>query len=148
MCKARSWALWWTGLCSGVSVGPGVCWWVGLGPSAKKLDGGFQTGACQPRCPRGGRSSSQVAATSVCNPRVSSRCHPASLGGSPRSAGGSDPGSFQITASVLGPRACKMLCAPFKSGVSISHSPLALLKASPSDLHSQMFWGFSSWQDP
>ena len=30
---------------------------------------------------------------------------PASLKGSPRSAGRSDPGSFQITASALGPRA-------------------------------------------
>ena len=34
----------------------------------------------------------------------------------PRSAGGSDAGSFQITASVLGPGACKILCAPFNSG--------------------------------
>ena len=30
------------------------------------------------------------------------------------------PGSFQITASALGPGACEILCAPFKSGVSIS----------------------------
>ena len=30
---------------------------------------------------------------------------------SPRSAGGSDFGSFQITASTLGSRLCKILCA-------------------------------------
>ena len=66
---------------------------------------------------------------------------PASLGGSPRSAGGSDPGSFQTTASALGPRAYEILCAPFKSGISISHIPLGLLKVSPAGLQSQKFWG-------
>ena len=48
---------------------------------------------------------------------------PASPGDSPGSAGGADPGSFQITASALDLRAREILCAPFKSGVSISHSP-------------------------
>ena len=43
---------------------------------------------------------------------------PASLGASPRSASGSDPGSFQITASALGLGACEILCAPFKNGIS------------------------------
>ena len=65
---------------------------------------------------------------------------PASLEGSPISAGGSDPGTFQITASALGPRACEFLCVPFKSGTSISYSLLAL-KLSPTDLQSQTFWG-------
>ena len=41
---------------------------------------------------------------------------PTFLGGSLRSTGGSDPGSFQITASALVPRVCEILCAPFKSG--------------------------------
>ena len=41
----------------------------------------------------------------------------ASLGGSPRSTAGSDPGSFQIIASALGPGACEILYAPFKSEV-------------------------------
>ena len=41
----------------------------------------------------------------------------ASLRGSPRSAGGSHPGSFQITASALGLRVCEILCAPFKNRV-------------------------------
>ena len=53
----------------------------------------------------------------------------------------SDPGSYQITASALGSKACEILCAPFKSGISISYSLLALLNVSPTDLQSQMFWG-------
>ena len=56
-------------------------------------------------------------------PQWESQLPPSFLGGSPRSAGGSDPGSFHITASALGPRACEILSAPFKCGVSISHSP-------------------------
>lgn len=38
---------------------------------------------------------------------------PASLGHSPRSAGGSDPAFFQITASALGPETYAILCMPF-----------------------------------
>ena len=49
---------------------------------------------------------------------------PASLGDSPRSAARSDPGYFQITAFALGPRACEILCVPYKSAISISQSPL------------------------
>ena len=63
-------------------------------------------------------------AASVHVPRVP----PASPGGSPRLASRSDPGSLQITASALGSEACEILCAPFKSCVSICLSPLALLK--------------------
>ena len=64
---------------------------------------------------------------------------PVSPGASPTSAGGSDPGSFQITASALGPGVCEILCSHFKSGVSLSHSLLALLKVSPIGLQSQTF---------
>ena len=64
-----------------------------------------------------------------------------SSGDSPRSAGVSDPGSFQITASVLGFGACEILCVPFNSGVSIFHSPLGLLKVSPTGLQSYISWG-------
>ena len=46
-----------------------------------------------------------------------SKWPPASLGA---------PGSFQITASVLGLKSYKILCAPFKSGVSAFYSPMAL----------------------
>ena len=62
---------------------------------------------------------------------------PDSLGYSPRSAGGSDPGSFQITSSALGPGACEILCASFESRVSISYSPLALPKVSLTGHYSQ-----------
>ena len=47
-------------------------------------------------------------------PQGDSSCLHVSLGDSPRSAGGSDPGSFQITASALAPWACEILCASFK----------------------------------
>ena len=69
---------------------------------------------------------------------------PASPGDSPRSAGRSDPGSFQITAA-LHPGVCEILCEPFKSGVSISHSPLSLPKVIPTGLQSQTSGGLSSW---
>ena len=65
---------------------------------------------------------------------------PAFLRGYLRLAGESGLGSFQITASALGPRACEIWCVPFKSGVSISHMPLALLKVIPAGFLSQMFW--------
>ena len=48
----------------------------------------------------------------------------------PRSAGGPDPGSFQITASPLCPGTCDVLCGPFKSGIFVFHSPLALPRMS------------------
>ena len=43
-------------------------------------------------------------------------------GGSPRSAGGSDPCFFRITACVLGLRVCDILYAWLKSDVSASYS--------------------------
>ena len=55
-----------------------------------------------------------------------SKWPPASLGGSLSSASGSAPGSFQITASVLRLKSYKILCSPFKSGVSVFYSPVAL----------------------
>lgn len=66
---------------------------------------------------------------------------PASLGGSLRSANGSDSGSFQITASTLVLRACEILSASFKRKVCVSYSLLAFLYASPYGLHTQAFWG-------
>ena len=65
----------------------------------------------------------------------------ASSGDSPTSASGSDPGSFQITASALGPGVCEILWVPFMSGISISHSSLPLWKLSPAGFQSQIFWG-------
>lgn len=40
-----------------------------------------------------------------------------SLGGSPRSACRSDPGSFQIISSFLGPQSCVTFCVSFKRGI-------------------------------
>ena len=80
-----------------------------------KLDGGFQkaldsttahmveqaaqNGCCQRLCPLGDL-----------------QLPPPSVGSSPRSAGGSDPGSLHITASSLGARICEILHTPFQSG--------------------------------
>lgn len=44
-----------------------------------------------------------------------------------------------MTASALVPGVCEIVCAPFKSGVSISCSPLYVLKASRTGLQTQMF---------
>lgn len=44
-----------------------------------------------------------------------------------------------MTASALVPGVCEIVCAPFKSGVSISCSPLYVLKASPTGLQTQRF---------
>lgn len=59
------------------------------------------------------------------SPRLSFNCL-LLLGGSSASTSGSDSGSFQITDCVLGSRACESLGTSFRSGVSISRSPLAL----------------------
>lgn len=47
-----------------------------------------------------------------------------------RSSNGTDSASFQITVSVLGLRACEVLCEPSKSGVSFLH-PSSFLKSKP-----------------
>ena len=67
------------------------------------------------------------------------RLPPASPGDSPRSAGGSDPDSIQLTASALRPGACEILCVPFKNGVYFPQ-PSGLPKVNPISLQ-QMFWG-------
>ena len=74
-------------------------------------------------------------------PQDESQLHSASPEGSPRSASVSDPASFQTTASALGLRACEILCVPFKSGVSVPYSHLALPNVKPTGFQSQVFWG-------
>lgn len=61
------------------------------------------------------------------------------LGSSPKSANGSDPGFFQISASSLSLEACDILCVcvPFKSGVSVSYIFLTFLKVSLAGTQSQ-----------
>lgn len=78
------------------------------------------------------------AATRVYIPRLRP---PASLRATSSSTGGSDPGFFQSTSSSLGLRACETVYAPFSSRVSVSQSPTALQKASPTGLQSQLSWG-------
>ena len=56
--------------------------------------------------------------------------------------------SFKLTASALGPRVGGILCVSLKSGVSISHSPLRLLKVSPADVQRQTSRGSSSRAGP
>ena len=63
-----------------------------------------------------------------------------SLRGSPRSANVSDLVCFQITYSVQGLRAGENLCAPFKSIISVSYYPIALLYINPTGFQSQTFW--------
>ena len=48
---------------------------------------------------------------------------PTSPRDSPRPAGRSGPGSYQITAFTFGPGTHETLCEPFKSEASISPSP-------------------------
>ena len=81
-----------------------------------------------------------MSATSVYVPEP--QLPPASPGYSLRPVGRPGPGSYQITAFVLGPGACEILCAPFKNEVSISPSPVGLLQLSPAGFQSQMLWGF------
>ena len=66
---------------------------------------------------------------------------PTSPKDSPRPAGRSGPGTYQITAFALGRRACEILCAPFKSEVLISPNLVGLLQSSPAGLQGQMLWG-------
>lgn len=91
-------------------------------------EGGLQNGHSLNLCPCARKDSSNGCHNCLCS-QGKSHLHPACLGGSPRSQW-TDPGFFQITASVLQPKVCEILCTPFKSGFSISYSPLALLYAS------------------
>ena len=56
----------------------------------------------------------------------------ASPGGSPRSASGYDLGFFQNTVSTLGPRACEIVCAPFRMK--------SLFLTAPSSPESKLYW--------
>ena len=42
--------------------------------------------------------------------------------------------------SPLDPDVCRTLCVPFKSGVSVSPSPVEVLQSNPSGLQSQIIW--------
>ena len=112
---------------------------VGLGPEANNVEGGLKSGACQHQCPWGRMSSPEWP------PPVS-----VFTGWAARSLQDQQVGltkaSFKLLLLPWG-QECKISCAPFKSEVSISSSPLkvspppALLKVSPAGLQSQMLWG-------
>ena len=56
---------------------------------------------------------------------------------------------FKLLLLPWGPGVREVLCASFKSGVCVSHSPLALLEVSLGGLQSQTFWGLVfPGQDP
>ena len=93
--------------------------------SVHVVEGAPKNGCCQCLCPEGELQLPIV-----------------SLKDSSGSAGGTNPSSCQFTASSLGPAVYEILCALFKSEVSIFSSPLGFLKVSPADLQSQMLWGF------
>lgn len=80
-------------------------------------------------------------AAPVSHLRVCSSLPPASLRGSPRSAGRSYPGSLQITASALALRVCEDLHGSFMSGVLFPIALYALLKISPAGPQNQIFQG-------
>ena len=82
---------------------PAGCW-AGPGLGANELEGGPHHETC-PHHPL--HELPNMAATTVC-------AH-ASAGDSPRPAGRSDSGSYQVTTSASGPDACEILYAPFKS---------------------------------
>ena len=101
------------------------------------LKGGFQFGICQHMCPRG-RTSFQkyllprvCVCVCVCVPRDS----PVAFCLWRRSkirANGDHPGSFQITTSALGVRACPL-------------TPAAVQYISPAGLQNQIFWELIFW---
>ena len=61
-------------------------------------------------------------------PQGELQLHPAFPGDSPRSSGRSDPGSHHTLLLPWVPEYVRLLCVPIKSEVSISPSPLGLLK--------------------
>ena len=62
--------------------------------------------------------------------------HPTFSGIPSRPAGRPGPGSYEVTAFFLGPSAHETLCAPSKSGVSVSPSPVEVLQSNPASLQS------------
>lgn len=102
-----------------------------LHPGANKLEGRCRNGAFQHHGPCDSMSSPRWLLPGVSVPRMSSFAS-CSLGDSPSSSFGSDPGFCQITASALGPGGWDCACAP---------SLLGLPKVSPTGPQSQMLWG-------
>ena len=163
LCGLASWALWWTRLGPGVAGSSVVlkhqaCWWVELCPClASCLAWGIPV-----LVPKGYWVGPGPSTNKLKNPKsclvslwlnkLPKRLPPTLM--SPwwaqlplnlsrrlsKAASSSDPGSFQMTALTLSPRAYEILCALLRVEF-LSHSNLAVLKVSPAGLQSQMFWG-------
>ena len=92
-----------------------------------------------------------MSAPSVYVSRWATGCSPGpvSLGYPPRPASRSGSGTYEIAAFAFSPGAREILCALFKSEVSISPNSVELLQLSPTGLQSQIFWGlFVPMLDP
>ena len=85
--------------------------WRELGPDINTLEGVFQNGACQHQCPHG-RTGSPKWLPPGSLPQCELQLPPASLGDSPRSGRGSDPGS--LLPSSLVPTTDKICVRPFR----------------------------------
>lgn len=146
-------SLWWVWLASNqVTAWPGGLpkvlngLWVRLVHSAYISEGIVQNGICHHQCHCGRMNSPKWLLPASMFPEWT-QFPVASKGRSPRWANDCEPGSFQNAVSALSLRVCESLCESFKSGFSISHSPLALLKVNSTFV--QMFkskcYGASSW---
>lgn len=103
-------------------------WWMGLVPALISLEGGIQNSACQSQYPHG-RTSSPKCLLLVLLSQGEPQLYPASPGSSPRWCISSWLISYVYF--CLGAQRCDILCVTFKTGVSISYSPLPLPKVSP-----------------
>ena len=113
----------------------------GQASSANRVERGLQNGTCQSQYPCGRASSSNFWCQYVCS-QSELQLSPAALEGSPRSAKGSDPGSFQFTGSALGLSSCEIVCVSYTSGIFVSYRPPRLLYVSPASLQGHRFQGF------
>ena len=115
---------------------------MGPGLGANELEKEFQDCTHQPWLLPGGRPNFQLwLMLASLSPKWTTTTQPHPQGDPPSSIGRSGLGSYRVTACMLGPGAHEILCAPFKSEVSLSPSPWGPLKLSPAGLQSQMLWG-------
>ena len=108
-----------------------------LDSSTNSLQREFPNVICQCYCPFGRTNSLKWAPPASMSPGRA----PAVSGfsrGSPRTATGSDSGSFQITASVLSAGVCEISCVPCQSRISVSYKLLAFSYSSSEGLPSQV----------
>ena len=129
MCSRSVFCLAW-----GVPTLETVSFYLGLGLCAKiSASGRGPTGQCFPVL------FPVLFSSSVCVPRVGP-VRPVSPEDTPKISSGFDPGYYPVTAFALGPDALEILCALFKSEVSISPNPVEFLRSGSTGFQGQMFW--------